>query len=115
MTHVPAILELPEILREMLRADMDMRAVDPPLERRPEAFDPVHCATVGADVFLGIMGDGLMPEATRAEAGIAAKRVRVDRGAGEDVRTNDREEGIAADVRDNARNQLAALSSIPRT
>lgn len=39
MTHVVAILKLPQILRKKLPADMDMRAVDPELKLRPEALE----------------------------------------------------------------------------
>lgn len=35
---IVAKLKLPQILREMLRADVDVRPVDPALQLRPEAF-----------------------------------------------------------------------------
>ena len=44
LTHVPAILELAEILREMLPADMNVSAVDAPLQLRPEALNRVDAS-----------------------------------------------------------------------
>ena len=53
--HVPAILKLPEILREMLLADVNMRPVDAALEHGPEALNPVQGLPVRADIFLPLV------------------------------------------------------------
>lgn len=42
--HVPAILKLPQILRKMLPADMNVSAIDPALQLRPEALQGVDPA-----------------------------------------------------------------------
>ena len=69
---IPAIvakLKLPKILRKMLRADMDMRAVDPALELRPEAFKCVRGrARLGANVFKRAVVHGFVPIAQRRNA-----------------------------------------------
>lgn len=44
LTHVPAILKLPKILRKMLSADVNVSAADPALELSPEAFDALDVA-----------------------------------------------------------------------
>ena len=83
MTHVVTILKLPQILRKMARADMDVRPVDPALELRPEAFDGVHAAAVRRGVLARIVAHGDMVEAKSIETAIAAKFVRGDRRAGQ--------------------------------
>lgn len=53
--HVLAILELPEILRKVLRADVNVRAVNAPLQHRPKAFQMVHSRASRADIFTNRM------------------------------------------------------------
>lgn len=55
MTHIPAILKLAQILRKMLRTDVNVRTVDAALQHRPEALNAVHGATRRADVLLGVV------------------------------------------------------------
>ena len=66
LPHVPAILELPKVLREMLRADVNVRPVDAALQHRPEAFNAVHGRAALADIFVFavVAGQVAIPRAT---------------------------------------------------
>ena len=50
LTHVPAILKLTKIFRKMFLADMDMRPVNPALNRSPKAFNAVGARASGGDI-----------------------------------------------------------------
>ena len=56
MTHVEAVFELAEVLRQMLAAHMDVRSLDAELEPRPKAFQRVH-VVLALGVFAQRVGD----------------------------------------------------------
>jgi hypothetical protein len=56
LTHVPTILKLPKILRETLRADVNVRPIDAALEHPLETFNTVNGCAVLADVFPSQLG-----------------------------------------------------------
>ena len=67
--HVPAILKLPEILRKMLPADMNVGAVDRALQVRPEALDCIDASAVAlAGIFLFAVVHGQVPETMLVDA-----------------------------------------------
>lgn len=78
MTHVVTILMLCQILRKMLRTDMDMRAVDRALERGPNALDAVR----GADMRARLVADGDVAIALLAKEAVRTELVAADRCAG---------------------------------
>lgn len=57
---IVAKLKLAQILRKMLRTDMDMGAGNATLQLRPEAFDAVHAAAVGGNILARLMVDLLV-------------------------------------------------------
>ena len=65
LTHVPAILELAQILRKVLRTDVNVRSANAALQHVPEALDVVHRGTVGADIFLLAVDAGLVAVAAQ--------------------------------------------------
>ena len=67
LTHVPAILKLPQILRKVLPADMNVRAVDPALQLRPEAFNGVHASAVARGVLARAVVDFDVPVAASGQ------------------------------------------------
>ena len=77
MTHVPAILELAEILPKVLLTDVDVGAVDAALQHRPEALNPVHCASCWADILEVAVGDALLPIAACMKVLIRGNEVSV--------------------------------------
>jgi hypothetical protein len=113
VTHIIAILKLPQILRKMLRADMDMCAVNPALQLRPKAFDGIDASTARLRVFFGGMIDRYVPIAVQLQIFVTAKFVSMDRGAGQDVGIDKRVHGgLSAAWRD-ACNQLAITLQHP--
>mgnify|MGYP001097635410 CR=1 FL=1 len=82
VTHVVAILKLPQILRKMLPADMDVRSADPALERRPEAFNGVHASAARRGINLGAMIHFDMVEPIVGKVLITAELIGVDGRSG---------------------------------
>ena len=72
----------------MLRADMDMRPVDAPLQHRPESLDAVHRLPFGADIFADLMPHFRVLIAALAKHVVGGQRVGVDMRSGEDVFLN---------------------------
>ena len=107
MAAIVAKLKLRQILRKMLPADMDMRAVDPALERRPKAFKAVHGRAAGADVFARAVVDRHVAMAAQPKAAVALEFVGMDLPAGKDVRVDRGLERGSANVFDNLRNHVA--------
>src|SRR5881392_3412962 len=85
LTHVPAIFKLPEILREMLPANVNVGAVDRPLEHRPVALNRIYASAVGTGVFVMTVVHRDVAETMLADAAIAVGFVGIDRGAGAHV------------------------------
>src|SRR5690606_37941045 len=85
VTHVVAILELPEILPKMLPADVDVRPVDAALELRPEAFHRVDAGTERGRVFADLVVDLDVPVAATVNVPVAAELVGVDGRSGQDL------------------------------
>jgi len=83
--HVPAILKLPQILRKMLPADMDMCAVDPALKLRPKALQGVDHATGFGGVLGRDCGSHQVAIAGLVDVLVPAHFVRADRRAGQDI------------------------------
>ena len=107
-THVPAILKLRQILRQMLHADMDMRSVNPALHLRPEAFDGVRRSALEADIFVGRVIDRHVTMPARVKAKVGAQFVGMDSAAGNDIRVNDRNQCRLPLVRHNLRHYVPA-------
>ena len=101
VTHVVTILKLAQILRQMFRADMDMRPVNPALELRPKAFNGVRGRALKANIFVGRVIDRHMAMAARVQPHVGLQFVGVDRAAGNDIGVNDRLQGRALLVRHN--------------
>lgn len=80
MTHVPAILDLAQILRKMLPADMDMCAAHRALHLCPEALHGVR-GDAAPDIFADAVIDGVVPVALEiADVLIADEIVGMDFG-----------------------------------
>jgi hypothetical protein len=107
VTHVPAILKLTQILRKMLPADMDMRAVDAALESGPEAFESVDTGAAEAGILAALVAHGDVPEAVEADILVTAELVCVDRGSGQDVLIDERVHRTLVAGRGNARRTAA--------
>ena len=107
MTHIVAILKLPQILRKMLPADMDMSAVNPALQLRPEAFDGVDASAARLCIFFGSVIDCYVPITVKRQILVTAKFVGVDSRAGQDVSIDKSVHGRLRAARYNAGNQLA--------
>ena len=106
--HVPAILKLCQILRQMLRADMNMRAIDPALHRCPKAFNAVGRSAIKADIFVRAVVDRHVPVAAIGQAKVGAQFVGVDRAARDHIGVDHRQQGGAALVGDNLRHHVPA-------
>ena len=107
-THIPAILKLRQILRQMLRADMDMRPIDPAFHSGPEPFDSIGRSAVEADIFVRAVVDRHMPVTTIGQAKVGAQFIGVDRAAGDHVSIDHWEQSGAALVGDNRRHHVPA-------
>src|SRR5205085_10999084 len=64
--HIPAILKLAKILREMLPANVNVRPVDAPLQDRPEALNRIDRRASWADIFARRVIDAIMAETALA-------------------------------------------------
>ena len=115
MAAIVTELELTQILRKMLWADMDMSAVDPALELRPEPLDAIDGRAVFADIFLDAVIDLLMPVAVdRRQSAVGAQRVGVDLAVGLHIRHDVREQGSALTVNNNVGDYVTAALSHPQ-
>lgn len=82
MTHVLTILELRQILRKMMGADMDMSAVDRAFQLSPKAFKPVHArAGFVAEILPAIVVHADMAKAGMADILVSAEFVSAKRRA----------------------------------
>jgi len=70
--------QTPQILREMLRADVNVRPVDAALWLSPEALDRVHGDARFADLLAARVIDGVVPEAANDKPGIGMGFVSVN-------------------------------------
>ena len=105
---IVAILKLPHILRKMLRADMDMRSVNPALQLRPEAFKAVH-RYPARNIFARTVVYAVMPIAVDLpQIVIAGKVVAVDFSVRPDMLENQPFKRWLAAVGDHRRDKLAA-------
>lgn len=104
MTRIPAELELAEVLRKMLPADVNMSATDRSLEHGPKAFNGIG-VNLATRIFVHGVVHSLVPVAQSADADIAAPlngtdgRTLLD--VGEDVRMQDLTAGPGNDARHN--------------
>ena len=115
MAAIVTELELTQILRKMLWADMDMSAVDPALELRPEPLDAIDGRAVFADIFLDAVIDLLMPVAVdRRQSAAGAQRVGVDLAVGLHIRHDVREQGSALTVNNNVGDYVTAALAHPQ-
>ena len=80
----------------MLRADMNMRAINPALHRCPEAFNAVGRSAIKADIFVRAVVDRHVPVAAIGQAKVSAQFVGMDRTAGDDVGVDHRQPCSAA-------------------
>ena len=112
--HVVAILKFPQILRKMLRTDMNMRPIDAALEGGPESFQAVDCRARSRDVLPRPMVDGRMNVAAGGEASVALELVRVDRRAGQHMLIDEGLERGAAHVGHNLGNNVSAAFKHPK-
>jgi len=108
MTHVVTILKLTEILRKMLRADMDMRAVNAALQLRPVAFNRVGSGSVVCGELPRVVAHGHVVKAKIIKAAIAAKLVRANGRAGVHMELDHRFHRGAVAARDNFGDNLPA-------
>ena len=98
---IVAKLKLAQILRKMLRTDMDMRPADPALQLRPEAFHAVDGATSCRDILPKRMVDLFMVETVHSKSEIGRQFVGVDDGVWHHVLLDDRDHRADTAVRDN--------------
>ena len=62
VTHVIAILKLAQILPQMMAADMNVCAVNGPLQLRPETFDGVDASALRGRILAKLVVDfGIYP------------------------------------------------------
>lgn len=118
MTHVVTILKLPEILRKVLRTNVNARAVDPPFELRPVAFDGGGSSAVVRGVLARVVLNGHVIEAKIIKAAIRTKfigRDGRDGRAGEYVGLDQGFHRRAMAARDNLSNDLSPRSFMPTT
>ena len=108
VTHVVTILKLRQILRKMLPADMDMRAVDPALERRPEALEAVDGRAAGADILTRAVVHRQMSVPAQPQPVVALEFIGMDMPARQHVGVDNGLEGGGTDIRDNLRHYLTA-------
>ena len=77
---IVAKLKLAQILRKMLRTDMDMRAGNAALQLRPEAFDAVDRTAFGGNILANRVVDLFVIKAVHPKCEIGRKFVGVDDG-----------------------------------
>ena len=99
--------KLPQILRKMTAADMDMRSIDPAVHLRPEAFNGVRGRALEADIFMGGMINRHVAMPARVKPYIGAQFVSVDSATGNDIGVNHRLQRGALLVRNNRRPHVA--------
>ena len=98
----------------MLWADMDMRAVDPALQLRPETFDPVHGRAFAADILARIMLDRHVPiMGNPAKRGVTEPFVGMDFSAGLNKLGNDGKQRRAGTVRNDASDNFTVALFYP--
>lgn len=108
MPHVMAILKLSQILRKVATADMNMRAIDPALEARPVAFDPVDARAVVRGELAAVMLHRLVVVPKHIEAAVRTKFVGRNGRTGKDMLLNQRFHRRAMTARYNLRHHVAA-------
>ena len=96
LAHVPAILKLPKILRKMLLADMDMRPVNPALNRCPKAFNGVDAGASWRDILFSRMIYCFVIIAVGFNRLVGGMLVSVDDRVGAPGIFDDRQQRIAA-------------------
>src|SRR4051812_37431397 len=111
--HVPAILKLPQILREMLRADVNVRPANAALQEVPEALKVVHMRSVSADILLRTVVAGHVPIAAQRNALVGGPLVGMQRRARKNVIADQRPQRLAVAALKHPRNQLAARFQHP--
>lgn len=107
VTHIVAILKLPQILLKMLPADMNVRSVNPALQLRPEAFDGIDASALLSRVLPLAVVYADMAITRLVDILVAAKFICVERRAGNDMLQNDGLHSTLSARLDNPRNQLA--------
>ena len=100
LSHVPAILKLPKILRKMLLADMDMCAIDPALNRRPKAFNGVDARASWRDILLSRMIYCFVIIAVRLNRLVSGMLISVDDRVGAHSILDNRQQRITTAVAD---------------
>lgn len=108
LTTIVTKLKLPQILREVLPTDMNVSAVNPALQLRPEAFKAVDAFAAGGGVFASGVIDGDVTIAGLRNVLIAAKFIGADGCTGQDVRNDNRLHGALGAARYDAGNEIAA-------
>lgn len=106
--HVVTILKLRKILRKMLRADMNVRAIDAALKLRPHAFDGVCGHAALADVRARFVANRDLVKALLTKEAVGAELVAADSSAGTDRRMNEGFHRPGRAARRTAHRQLAA-------
>ncbi len=77
VAHVPAVLELAEVLRQMLGGDMNVSALDAVLKPRPKSFDGVDVMDT-VNPLIGGMVDGAVVVTEPRNFGVRRKLVGAD-------------------------------------
>lgn len=98
MPHVPAVLELAKLFRQVLRADVNVRPVDAALQHGPEAFNVVHRLPLRAGILFLLVANEAVPVAVLSDVLVAAERVGMDVRAGQDVLVQHRQKRVFFDV-----------------
>lgn len=109
---IPAIvtkLKLPKILCKMLRADMNMGAINPAFQLRPKALNAVHGRASGRDILFATVVDRLVPVAVNcAQSAISNQFVSMDLAIGLNMLGDDRHQRSAASIGNHTSDNLAA-------
>ena len=112
MAQIPAELELAEVLRHMLAANMNVRTTDRPFEHGPVAFDGIGMSFATHPLVTGVVHDA-MPITNLGKRLIGNPFVRADHRAGFDTLHDMGIERLASGVRHNARDDIAATFDHP--
>ena len=107
VAQIIAELELAEVLRKMLPANMDMRASDGSLEHGPETFNGIDVVNT-INPLIGRMVDGAVVVTEARDFGIGRKFIRADGRAALDVGQDVPLQGLALHVRDDSRHDITA-------
>jgi hypothetical protein len=113
MTHVVAILKLAQILPQMMATDMNVSAVNGPLQLRPEALDSVDASALRGRILSKLVVDLHMAITGFVDIVIAAKFIGIEGRSRHNVRQDKRLHGLFGARFDNAGNQFAIAFQHP--